>query len=273
MVLLAFQSSIVGINISVPTGSKDALVEVAHLVAVVGLVILSSREHYRSVSPSTSLVVYLSTRTFLNISTLLLVHEGGFIGTRVLQTTIEAGCLIVESQNKRAFLLEPFTDIAPEETAGPWSNASFAWVASMLFTGKDITLSLEALPQNPYRFDPSNFRQKILLAWDQRGKLSECIECIKLTDPKAKPESRFTLPLILVHCLMPDFATVAITRFMLIVLRYAQPLLISKILQLLAANALGGQPYELSCTIVIISTVVYIGQAVSKPSLVIAYFS
>ena len=50
---------------------------------------------------------------------------------------------------------------------------------------------------------------------------------------------------------------------MLIVFRYAQPLLISRILQLLAANALSGQYYQLSCTIVIISTVVYIGQAVS----------
>ncbi|KAI4737758.1 hypothetical protein E4T50_11749 [Aureobasidium sp. EXF-12298] len=68
-------------------------------------------------------------------------------------------------------------------------------------------------------------RQKILLAWDQR----------------AKPENALTLPSILVHCLMPDFATVALTRFMLIVFRYAQPLLISKILQLLAMNALDMQ--------------------------------
>jgi len=72
---------------------------------------------------------------------------------------------------------------------------------------------------------------------------------------------------------MPDFATVAITRFMLIVFRYAQPLLISKILQLLAANALDGQSYQLSCTIVIVSTVVYIGQAVRKPSLLIDNFN
>jgi len=105
------------------------------------------------------------------------------MGIRVLRTIIEGGNLIVESQNKGAFLLEPFADIAPEDTAGPWSKASFAWVASMLFTGKGITLSLETLPQNPHRFDPSNLRQKILLAWDQRGKLLKCVECIKLTDP------------------------------------------------------------------------------------------
>jgi ATP-binding cassette subfamily C (CFTR/MRP) protein 1 len=63
---------------------------------------------------------------------------------------------------------------------------------------------------------------------------------------------------------MPEFVTVVPIRFMLIVFRYAQPLLISKILQMLAMNALGGQSYQLSCTIVIISTVVYIGQAVQK---------
>jgi len=102
---------------------------------------------------------------------------------QVLRTIIEAGNLIVESQNKGAFLLEPFTDIAPEDTAGLWSKASFAWVASMLFPGKEIPFSLEILPQNPHRFDPSNLRQKILLAWDQRGKLFKCIECIKLIGP------------------------------------------------------------------------------------------
>lgn len=49
---------------------------------------------------------------------------------------------------------------------------------------------------------------------------------------------------------------------MLIVFRYAQPLLMSRILQLLAANALGGQSYQLSCTVVVVSSVVYVGQAV-----------
>lgn len=166
-----------------PTKTEDTLGQVAHLVAVVGLVILSPREHHLSVSPSASLVVYLSTRTFLNVSGLLLVYDRGFMTIQALRTIIEAGNLIAESQNKTYFLLEPFRSLAPEETAGPWSKASFAWVASMLFTEKDITFSLETLPQNPHRFGPSNLRQKILLAWDQRGKLFNCTECIKLTGP------------------------------------------------------------------------------------------
>jgi ATP-binding cassette subfamily C (CFTR/MRP) protein 1 len=65
---------------------------------------------------------------------------------------------------------------------------------------------------------------------------------------------------------MPEFITVVPTRFMLIVFRYAQPLLISKILQMLSMDTLGRQSYQLSCTIVIISTVVYIEQAVRKPN-------
>lgn len=165
-----------------PTNSKDTLVELAHLVAVLGLVILSPREHYRSVSPSTSLVVYLSIRTFLNVSSLLLAHDRGPMTIQALRTIIEVGNLIIESQNKTYSLLNPFLGLAPEETAGPWSKASFAWVASILFTGKDNTFSLESLPQNPHRFDPSNLRRKILLTWDQRGKLFSCIECMKLTE-------------------------------------------------------------------------------------------
>jgi ATP-binding cassette subfamily C (CFTR/MRP) protein 1 len=63
---------------------------------------------------------------------------------------------------------------------------------------------------------------------------------------------------------MPEFATVVPTRFTLILFRYAQPLLINKILRMLAMDALGGQSDQLSCTILIISTIVYIGQAVRK---------
>jgi ATP-binding cassette subfamily C (CFTR/MRP) protein 1 len=181
LVLLVFQSSIVGLSLSVPTKLSDALAETAHLVAVVGLVILSPREHYRSMSPSKSLVVYLSTRTFLNASALLLGYNRGFMTIQALRIVIEAGNLIVESQNKKHFLLEPFLDIAPEETAGPWSKASFAWVSSILFAGKDIEFALETLPQNPRRFDPSDLRQNILLAWDQRGKPTSYIQRINLT--------------------------------------------------------------------------------------------
>jgi ATP-binding cassette subfamily C (CFTR/MRP) protein 1 len=100
LVLLAFQSSVVGIYASVPTKSDNALAEVVHLVAVIGLVILSPREHYRSVSPSSYLVIYLSTRTLLNLSALLLVHERGFMTIQALRTIIEVGNLIAESQNK-----------------------------------------------------------------------------------------------------------------------------------------------------------------------------
>jgi ATP-binding cassette subfamily C (CFTR/MRP) protein 1 len=182
LVLLVFQSSIVGLSISVPTNLGDVLAEAAHLVAVVGLVILSPREHYRSVSPSKSLVVYLSTRTFLNVSALLLGYDRGFTTIQALRIIIEAGNLIVEAQKKKHFLLEPFLDIAPEEIAGPWSKASFAWVNSILFAGEDIKLSLETLPQNPRRFDPSDLRRNILLAWDQRGKPISCTQRINLTN-------------------------------------------------------------------------------------------
>ena len=132
-------------------------------------------------SPSSYLVIYLSARTFLNLSALLLVHDRGFMTIQALRTIIEAGNLIAESQNKGPFLLEPFPDIAPEETVGPWSRASFAWVASICFHGKDHAFSLGTLPRNPRRFDSSNLRQKILLAWDQRGKRVSCVQCIKLT--------------------------------------------------------------------------------------------
>jgi hypothetical protein len=182
LILLVFQSSIVGVSISVPTESSHVLAEVAHLVAVVGLVNLSPREHYRSVSPSKPLVVYLSIRTFSNVSALLLVHDRGFTILQTLRAIIEAGVLIAESQNKRHYLLEPFVDIAPEDTAGLWSKASFAWVTPILLAGNDHWFSSEKLPRNPHRFDPSSLRQTILLTWNQRGELISCMNCVILTN-------------------------------------------------------------------------------------------
>lgn len=88
---------------------------------------------------------------------------------QVLRTILEAGNLIVESRSKRDFLLEAYLDIAPEETAGPWSKATFAWIHPMLFAGKDFTFILETLPQNPHRFNPLVLRQKVMRFWDQRG--------------------------------------------------------------------------------------------------------
>jgi hypothetical protein len=181
LILLVCQSSIVGVSISVPTELSYVLAEITHLIAVVGLVNLSTLEHYRSVSPSKSLVVYLSIRTFLNTSAMLLVHDRGFTTFQALRTIVEAGNLVAESQNKRYSLLDPFLDVAPEETAGLWSIASFAWVTPILVVGKGHTFSLERLPRNPHQFDPSSLRQTILLAWDQRGKPISYIMCDILT--------------------------------------------------------------------------------------------
>lgn len=152
-----------------PIEPGNALDEIIHLAAIIGLVILSPREHDRSVNPSTLLTIYLSTRTFLNASALLLVHGKGSMGMQVLRTILEAGTLTVESRSKRDFSLEAYLDIAPEEKAGLWSKLTFAWIHPMLFAGKDYTFVLEALPQNPHQFDPLDLRQKALRFWHQRG--------------------------------------------------------------------------------------------------------
>lgn len=170
LTLLAFQSSIVGISLSLPIKSGYALNEITHLLAIIGLVILSPREHYHSVGPSDSLTIYLSTRTFLNISALLLVHGKNPMMVQMLRTILEGANLIVESRSKRDFLLQAYLGIAPEEAAGPLSRATFAWIHPLLFAGKDFTFVLETLPQNPRQFYPLNLRQKFLLFWDQRGK-------------------------------------------------------------------------------------------------------
>ena len=159
-----------GVGLSLPIEPGNTLDEIIHLVAIIGLVILSPREHARAVRPSDPLIIYLSIRTFLNASTLMLIHRKSSMVVQVLRTILEAGNLMVESQSKKDFLLEAYLDIAPEETAGPWSKATFAWIHPILLAGKDFTFVLETLPQNPHQFDPVNLHQKALRFWHQRGR-------------------------------------------------------------------------------------------------------
>ncbi|THY47850.1 hypothetical protein D6C97_07847 [Aureobasidium pullulans] len=263
LALLVFQSCIVGWSVNSPLQSGNTISEVIHLVAIASIAFLSPREHYRSLSPSKLMVVYLSIRTIADAFTLLFILGTWSALALALKTFLEAGNLIAESQSKESILLDNFRDVSPEEKAGPWSQGVFWWINSALFARQKAGFSLETLPKNPRQLDPSRLRQRCSLAWDQRSKMPKQISSTKTYNCLTEtPTTHFTLPLALLQCLMPEFVTIVPTRLLLIVLRYAQPLLISKILQLLAANSLGGQSYQLSCSIIMVSTVVYIGQAI-----------
>ncbi|THW88478.1 hypothetical protein D6D15_05951 [Aureobasidium pullulans] len=239
-------SCVVGWSLNVSLQHGNTISEVIHLVAIASITFLSPREHYRSLRPSKLMAVYLSIRTIADAFTLLFTLGTWSALALALKTFLEAANLIAESQSKESILLDNFRDVSPEEKAGPWSQGVFWWINSALFARQKAGFSLETLPKNPRQLDPSRLRQRLSLAWDQRK----------------TPTTQFTLPLALLQCLMPEFVTIVPTRLLLIVLRYAQPLLISKILQLLAANSLGGQSYQLSCSIIMVSTIVYIGQAI-----------
>ncbi|KEQ84925.1 hypothetical protein M438DRAFT_317897 [Aureobasidium pullulans EXF-150] len=246
LALLIFQSCVVGWSLNVSLQHGNTISEVIHLVAIASITFLSPREHYRSLRPSKLMAVYLSIRTIADAFTLLFTLGTWSALALALKTFLEAANLIAESQSKESILLDNFRDVSPEEKAGPWSQGVFWWINSALFARQKAGFSLETLPKNPRQLDPSRLRQRLSLAWDQRK----------------TPTTQFTLPLALLQCLMPEFVTIVPTRLLLIVLRYAQPLLISKILQLLAANSLGGRSYQLSCSIIMVSTIVYIGQAI-----------
>lgn len=268
LALLIFQSCVVGWSLNVSLQHGNTISEVIHLVAIASITFLSPREHYRSLRPSNLMAVYLSIRTIADAFTLLFTLGTWSALALALKTFLEAANLIAESQSKESILLDSFRDVSPEEKAGPWSQAVFWWINSALFARQKAGFSLETLPKNPRQLDPSRLRQRLSLAWDQRSKMPKQISSTKTYNCLTEtPTTHFTLPLALLQCLMPEFVTIVPTRLLLIVLRYAQPLLISKILQLLAANSLGGQYYQLSCSIIMVSTIVYIGQAV-RPILV-----
>lgn len=79
----------------------------------------------------------------------------------------------------------------------------------------------------------------------------------------AKPETKLTLPRVLVVTLLSPFLAPIIPRLCLIVFRYAQPVLVSRAVRYLSTNVDGNSP-DAGRSLIITAVVVYVGLAVGS---------
>ncbi|KAB5582239.1 putative ABC transporter [Coniochaeta sp. 2T2.1] len=135
---------------------------------------------------------------------------------------------------------------APEEVNGVLSRTFFTWINPILVKGYKKILVHEDAP--PLRTDmrPELTREAMLRDWERR----------------AKPETRWTLPLALLRCIRQPFLAAIIPRLFLIVFRYSQPVLIKQSIRFVSMPSESGMDMH-GYWLVVSAVVVYLGLAIS----------
>ncbi|KAH9209825.1 P-loop containing nucleoside triphosphate hydrolase protein [Leptodontidium sp. 2 PMI_412] len=195
-------------NISTVTASIS-------LIAACSLCLLSFLEHTRSICPSTLIILYLLSSSVGHIIQLSIpAYQSQNVeiqGFRLAQVCLELAFLITECRSKSSFLKPQYQDLSPEETASVLGRTFFSWINPVLVKGNGKILNHADLPAVDGKLSSESLRKNILLAWDRR----------------VRPESRSTLPLVLLRCLSTPFMAAILPRLSLIVFRYSQTVLIS----------------------------------------------
>ncbi|UNI23117.1 hypothetical protein JDV02_008955 [Purpureocillium takamizusanense] len=229
-----------------------ASLPLAVLNVIVGLqlVVLSWMEDGRSIRPSTMLGTYLAITVILDIAqarTLWLRHLSTPIAAVFSATVaVKAVMLLLESRKKTTYLKQAHADLPPEATSGI-INRSFLWWLNDLFRrGLSTHLTLDDLYPLDDELASGPLSTKIQQAWSRRR----------------KPERRFEFPLAAWRALRWHILSAIVPRLFLIAFTFAQPFLISRVLDLLSEP--DSQPARnVGYSLILAAAVIYMGLTLS----------
>ncbi|PWY78210.1 hypothetical protein BO70DRAFT_59722 [Aspergillus heteromorphus CBS 117.55] len=152
---------------------------------------LSFIEHGRSISPSAILNIYLFASLVLDavgIAWLRIVTgDRSPSPWRIAVLVVTSVLLVLESQNKRAILREPFQNASTEETAGIFSKTFLVWILPLLRKGDKQLLILDDLFDMHSELSSQLLRSQMLRHWGKRscymllsnapsGRMPECFQ-------------------------------------------------------------------------------------------------
>ncbi|KAK2053375.1 ABC transporter [Colletotrichum caudatum] len=254
--LVAAQLTIVIETLSNPSQPPITAVSATlSFIACVALFPLLLLEHARSTRPSDLAVIYLLTSLVYDAARLgEQASKDGIMSLALadfLPTAISLFvklCLVAtESRGKGQILQVSGTKTSPEQLAGVLSRAFFWWINPILARGHTDILDDDSLPLLDHNLGSRILRRQALRAWDQRS----------------KPETKLTLPRVLVASLLSPFLAPVVPRLFLIVFRYAQPVLISTVVRYLS-TAIDEVSPKPDYALIVMAVVVYVGLAISK---------
>ncbi|TDZ21488.1 ABC transporter atnG [Colletotrichum orbiculare MAFF 240422] len=204
LLLVAQAASSVAMVRQSPQSYVNVTLAIVPIIAAVGLLPLLFLEHGRSVRPSDLAVVYLLVTLVCDSAGLAASYVGSkklmVLSTGISVPALKLALLLAESQGKQSLLRSPYDQSAPEETAGVLSRTFFWWINAILAKGYRMILTGDALPPLDGKLSSGLRRHEALLAWDQR----------------AKPETKTTLPGVLIQSMALPFIAPIIPRLFLI---------------------------------------------------------
>ena len=142
-------------------------------------------------------------------------------------TGMKLGLLILEAQSKTSCLKDPYRKLSPEARAGVLNRMTFWWINTLLITGYKGVISYNDLPVLDSELSSECVQPSMQDAWDERGTPDESSATYPTSDLIVKSRSSYMLLFAVLKCLRRPLLSVVFPRTCLIVLRYAQPYLIS----------------------------------------------
>lgn len=219
---------------------------------VAGLLVALSRiEDERAVRPSSLILVYLIFTLLFDVvqtrTLWLLGSVAAVSGVFTASVAVKAMLLVLEAHQKRAYLFAEYRDLPPESTSGIISRSLLWWLNQLFRRGFRNLLPFDALYVLEKELTSVDLGRRIQRAWEKRS----------------QPERRFEYPLAICRAFWWPLMLAAIPRLALIGFTFAQPFLITRILNLLGEDD-GKTTLNAGYGLIGGAAIIYLGIAISK---------
>lgn len=230
------------------------------LAAAVTSTALSYLEHRRAIQPSALLGGYLWLSTLLSIPQVITLFSRSSVSDTVIFSLLVATVLtrailvVLEEWPKRALLTDSAGEWSVEETSGPLNRLTFWWLNGLFLKGYRAQLRVKDLGRNDDAFSS----EKLL------SRIEETLD-------KGDPASKYYLVKATLSALKGPFLMPIIPRLLKSVFRFAQPILINRVIKFVSEPR-GVDSSSVATSLVVATAVVYLGIAVSVESNFPVYF-
>ncbi|KAK3935758.1 ABC multidrug transporter [Diplogelasinospora grovesii] len=194
-------------------GNLSLFASVLALASSAIFAVLSFLEHDRSISPSSTIIVFLLISTLCDIPILrtlwLRQDDQSLPLARATALPLKMVILVIESKSKRNYLQAPYRDSSPEVLEGIVSRALFWWLTPILRRGYYTTLELAHLPPLDPKLGVARLQTRFGQAWKQHSN-----------------GNKHALMYAAFSCYRRQFLSVIPLRLFSITCKFCQPLLI-----------------------------------------------
>ncbi|KAK6065312.1 hypothetical protein SCUP515_11294 [Seiridium cupressi] len=263
---------------SLPNAESIAA-SVVVFVASLAVCHLSFLEHGRSVKPSISLISYLLVSLVCDAFNLSSIYQRHGSSAPTVLLTVASGLnfvqLMIQSLNKRSYLREPYRHLPTEQVVSDLNRLFLFWANAEILKSNSKLLTVADLPDLDHALRSRDLRTRMEVAWETCRYHhillldTDCQSRLPLTflgsakpDSGGKANSAKALLTAWLRCFGPNMLVLVVPRCLLAVIRFAQPVLISRTIAYVSepVTEFGANPSGLSGTqLILVALLVYAG--------------